>query len=101
MQLTAVKGLDVGAAVVGLIILTGMSWVFMGTFGDVTSSFNTLSEPRLVQSELLHRLADPHAAAKLLLDACPESDLRGLCARRRPARERLVVERDHGAVRRG
>jgi hypothetical protein len=40
MQLTAVKGLDMGAAVVGLIILTGMSWVFMGTFGDVTSSFN-------------------------------------------------------------
>jgi len=73
-----------GAVVVGLVVLTGMSWVLLGILWRRNLVIQrTLSEPRLVESELLRRLADSYAAAKLLLDACPESDLPGPCARRR------------------
>jgi hypothetical protein len=73
-----------GGAVIGLIVLTGMSWVLLGILWRRNVNIErTLSEPRLIQSELLRRLADSYAAAKLLLDACPETDLPGPCAQRR------------------
>ncbi len=73
-----------GAAVAGLIVLTGMSWVLLGILWRRNAVIQrTLSEPKFVENELLRRLADSYAAAKLLLDACPESDLPGPCARRR------------------
>jgi len=78
------KGRGMGAAVVGLIALAGISWVMLGVLWRRNVIIERmLSEPRLVQSELLRRLTDSYAAAKLLLDACPESDLPGPCARRR------------------
>jgi hypothetical protein len=80
----ALKELGMGGAVIGLIALTGISWVLFGILWRRSVVIQrTLSEPGLVQSELLRRLADSYAAAKLLLDACPESDLPGACAQRR------------------
>jgi hypothetical protein len=73
-----------GAADVGLIVLTGMSWVLFGMLWRRNVAIQrTLSEPQLVPSELTRRLAGSYAAAKAFLDACPESDLAGPCARRR------------------
>jgi hypothetical protein len=72
------------AAVIGLIILTGVNWVLIWiTWRRNVVIQRKLSEPGLVQSELMRRLADAYAAAKAMLDACPESDLPGPCARRR------------------
>ena len=69
---------------VALIALTGISWALLGVVWQRSVVIQrTLSEPGLVQSELLRRLADSYAAAKLLLDACEESDLPSPCARRR------------------
>jgi hypothetical protein len=69
---------------IALIALTGISWALLGIVWRRSVVIQrTLSEPGLVQSELLRRLADSYGAARLLLDACEGSDLPGSCARRR------------------
>ena len=72
------------AAVIGLLVLTGVNWVLMWIIWRRNVVVQRkLNEPGLLHSELLRRLADSYAAAKAMLDACPESDLSGPCARQR------------------
>ena len=40
----------------------------------------TLAEPRLVNAELLRLLASSYAAAKLMLESCPQTELPERCA---------------------
>jgi hypothetical protein len=72
------------AAIIGLIVLTGVNWVLLWTLWRRNVVIQRkLSEPGLIHDELLRRLADSYAAAKAMLDACPESDLPEPCVRRR------------------
>jgi hypothetical protein len=51
-----------------------MSWVLLGIrWRRSVNIERTLSQSGLIDNELLRRLAHSCAAAKLLLDACPES----------------------------
>ena len=72
------------AAVIGLLVLTGVNWVLMWIIWRRNIVIQRkLNEPGLVQNELMRRLADSYTAAKAMLDACPASDSSGPCDRQR------------------
>jgi hypothetical protein len=74
----------VGIVVIGLIVLIGANWVLLWILWRRNVVIQRkLSEPGLVNDEFLRRLANSYSAAKAMLDACPESEVSGPCARRR------------------
>jgi hypothetical protein len=73
-----------GAVTIGLLVESSVTWVMLLLLWRRNAVIQSkLSEPRLIHDELLRRLSNSNAAAKAMLDACPESDHPGPCAQRR------------------
>jgi hypothetical protein len=53
-----------------------------------------LEEPSMVNNEFVRLLATAHAAAKSMLDMCPESETPGACAERRRRLDQAVAAVD-------
>ncbi len=72
------------AVIIGFLVESSVTWVLLLLLWRRNIVIQRkLSEPRLIHNELLRRLSNSHAAAKAMLDACPETDHPGPCAHRR------------------
>ena len=63
----------------GLLSLTSLVLLFVVWRRNLGVQ-RALAEPRLVNAELLRLLANSYAAAKLMLESCPQTELPERCA---------------------
>jgi hypothetical protein len=80
---------------VGFGLLAILSWAMMLIVWRRNIAIQRkLVEPSLVSNEFVRLLATAHAAAKLMLDTCPESDKPGPCTEQRRRLDQAVAAVD-------
>jgi len=80
---------------VGFALLIILSWALMLIVWRRNIAIQRkLAEPSLVSDEFVRLLATAHAAAKSMLDSCPEADYPSACAERRRRLDQAVAAVD-------
>jgi hypothetical protein len=79
---------------VGFSLLTILSWALMLIVWRNIAIQRKLAEPSLGRNEFVRLLAAAHAAAKSMLDSCPEADYPSACAERRRRLDQAVAAVD-------